>query len=62
MMHNIAPIVIILVLLLLLLWIVLPVLIYQIRRRLDTLIDETRETRYAIKYLANKIEERDKPR
>lgn len=49
-----------LLLVLSLLWFVLPFLIYQIRRRMDTLIDETRETRYAIKYLANKLDEATK--
>lgn len=42
------------------LWLVLPLILYQVRNRLDTLIKETQKVRFAIKYLANKIEQADK--
>lgn len=43
-------------------WLVLPVMVYKILGVLQKQVTETQELRYAIKYLANKIEERDKPR
>lgn len=43
-------------------WLVLPIMVYKILGVLQKQVTETQELRYAIKYLANKIEERDKPR
>lgn len=45
-----------------LMWLVLPVMVYKILGVLQKQVTETQEFRYAIKYLANKLEERDKPR
>lgn len=48
------------ILIICLLWLVLPLILYQIRNRLDTLIKETQEVRYAVKYLANKMDDSGK--
>ena len=45
-----------------LMWLVLPVMVYKILGVLQKQVTETQELRYAIKYLANKLDERDKPR
>lgn len=38
------------------LWLLLPLIVYQIRRRLDRMLDEAKETKQAIERLAKALE------
>lgn len=37
-------------------WLVVPIFIYQIKKKLEEQVHETRETRWAIKHLINTLE------